>query len=64
MILLGETFHCYYKGLNLHLQGNGSRFVALLVGGGCHQTSKYHATFCPGSDEYGLFSNHRSHRRR
>ena len=50
MILLGEAFHCCCEGLDLPLQGSGSRFVALIVGGGCHRASKYHATFCQGGD--------------
>ena len=50
MILFGEMFHYCCKGLDLPLQGSGPRFVALIVGGGCHQTSKYHATFFPGGD--------------
>ena len=31
------------------------RFMTLIIGGGCHRTSKYHATFFLGSGEYGLF---------
>ena len=50
MILLGEAFYCCCEGLDLPLWGSRSRFVALIVGGGCHQTSKYHATFFPGGD--------------
>ena len=54
MILLGEMFHCYCESLDLSLQGRGAQFVTLIVGGGCHRTSKYHATFCPGSSKYDL----------
>ena len=54
VILLGETFHCCCEGLNLPLHGNGPQFVALIIGGGCHWTSEYHATFCLGSGKYGL----------
>ena len=50
MFLLGEAFHCCYEDLDLPPQGSRSRFVALIVGGGCHQANKYHATFCPGGD--------------
>ena len=54
MILLGETFHCCCESLDLSLQGRGAQFVTLIVGGSCHQTSKYHATFCSGSGKYDL----------
>ena len=57
MILLGEAFYCCCEGLDLPLQGSRSRFFSLIVGGGCHRTSKYHATFCPKSGEYGLSPN-------
>ena len=50
MILFGETFHCNREGLDLPLQGSGSRFVSLNVVGGHHRTSKYHATLCLGSN--------------
>ena len=49
MIFLGETFDCYHEGLDLPLQGSGSRLVSNVVGS-CHRASKYHATLCPGSD--------------
>ena len=64
MILLGETFYCCCEGSDLPLLGSRSWFVTLIVGGGCHRTSKYHATFCPGSSDYGLSPNRVSHRRR
>jgi len=64
MILLGEAFYCCYEDLDLPLQGSRSRFVALIVGGGCHRMSKYNATFSQESSEYGLSSNRVSHRRR
>ena len=54
MILLGKAFYYCCEGLDLPLQSSGSRFVTLIVGGGCHRTSKYHATFFQGSSEYGL----------
>ena len=55
MILLSKTFHHYCEGLDLSLQGNGVRFVTLIIGGCFHQTSKYHAAFCPRSGECGLY---------
>ena len=54
MILLGKAFYYCCKGLDLPPQSSGSWFVALIVGGGCYRTSKYHATFFRGSSEYGL----------
>ena len=36
MSLLGETFHCCCKGLDLSLQGSGAQFVVLIIGGCCH----------------------------
>ena len=54
MILLGETFHYCCEGLDLSLQDSGAWFVALIIDGGCHRMSKYHATFCLRSSEYGL----------
>ena len=53
MILLAEAFHCCCKSLNLSFKGGGAWFVPLMVIGGCHRASKYHATFCP---EYGLLT--------
>ena len=64
MILFGEAFYCCCEGLNLSFQGRGAQFVALIIGGCCHRTSKYHATFCPGSDKYGLSQQRVSHRQR
>ena len=45
MILLGEAFYCCCESLNLSLKGDGAWFVPLIVIGGRHRASKYHATF-------------------
>ena len=62
LILFGETFHCSREGLDLPLQGSGSRFISLNVVGGHHQASKYHATLCLGNDS--MANSLCSHRRR
>ena len=55
MILLGEAFYCYCKSLNLSLKGGGAWFIHLIVIGGRHRVSKYHANFCPGSGSISFF---------
>ena len=49
MVLLGEAFHNRGKSLNLSLEGGGTCFVSLIIVGGHHRASKYHATLCLGS---------------
>ena len=55
MLFLGESLYCYYESLNLSLKGSGARFVLLMVIGGCHRASKYHATFCLRSGSMAYF---------
>ena len=50
MVLLGEAFYSCGESLNLSLKGDGTWFVSLIIVGGSHQVSKYHATLCLGSD--------------
>ena len=57
MILLGEAFYSCSESLNLSLKGGGAQFIPLMVIGGCHQTSKYHATFCPGRSSMAYFQS-------
>ena len=55
MVLLGEAFHSNWESLNLSLEGDGLWLVPLIVGGGCHRASKYHASFCLGSGSMAYF---------
>ena len=55
MIFLGEAFYYCCESLNLSLKGGGARFVPLIVIGGRHRASKYHATFCPRSGGMAYF---------
>ena len=48
MVLLGEAFYGRNKSLILSLEGGFTWFVLIVVGGR-HQASKYHATLCLGS---------------
>ena len=54
VVLLSEAFHDRSKGLHLSLKGRRAWFVSLNVVGGHHQSSKYHATLCPGNVCYDL----------
>ena len=63
MILFGEMFHYCRKGLDLSLQGNGSRLVSLNIVGSRHRASKYYATLCPRSNSMA-YKSLISHRRR
>ena len=63
MILLGEAFYCCCESLNLSLKGSGAWFVPLIVIGGHHRASKYHATFCPRSSNMAFFLSTFPHRR-
>ena len=63
MILLGEAFYYCYESLNLSLKGSGAWFVPLIVIGGYHRASKYHATFCPRSSNMAFFLSTFPHRR-
>ena len=49
MILLGETFYDHDESLNLSFEGDGTWFDPLIIVGGRHQASKYHATLRPRS---------------
>ena len=49
MVLLGEVFYGCGESLNLSFKGNGTWLVSLIIVGGRHQASKYHATFCLGN---------------
>ena len=57
IILLGELFYYCCKSLNLSLKGGGSWFVPLIVLGGHHRASKYHATFFLGSGSKAYFQS-------
>ena len=55
MIFLGEAFYYCCESLNLSLKGGGAQVVPLIVNGGRHRASNYHATFCLGNGSMAYF---------
>ena len=63
MVLLSEALHGSGESLNLSLKGGYAWFVSLSIVGGCHRSSKYHATLCLKSDSMA-YKSQSSHRQR